>query len=33
VRKAASLLSPFGYVQLLWAAVLGGVVFGEVPDR
>lgn len=32
-RAAASLLSPFGYAQLLWAAVLGGVVFGEVPDR
>ena len=32
-RVAASLLAPFGYAQLLWAAVLGGVVFGEVPDR
>ena len=32
-RAPASLLSPFGYAQLLWAAVLGGLVFGEVPDR
>lgn len=32
-RAPASLLSPFGYAQLLWAAVLGGLVFGEIPDR
>jgi len=32
-RAPASLLAPFSYAQLLWAAVLGGVVFGEVPDR
>jgi len=32
-RAPASLLAPFGYAQLLWAAVLGGLVFGEVPDR
>lgn len=32
-RAPASLLAPFGYAQLLWAAVLGWLVFGEVPDR
>ena len=32
-RAPASLLAPFGYAQLLWAGVLGGLVFGEVPDR
>ena len=29
----ASILSPFIYTQLLWAATLGFVVFGDVPDR
>jgi drug/metabolite transporter (DMT)-like permease len=28
----ASMLAPLQYVQLLWAALLGGVVFGHVPD-
>ncbi len=28
----ASTLSPFGYVQLVWAIVAGIVVFGDVPD-
>jgi drug/metabolite transporter (DMT)-like permease len=28
----ASTLSPFGYVQLIWALVAGVVVFGNVPD-
>ena len=32
-RAPASLLAPFSYGQLLWAAALGGVVFGEAPDR
>jgi drug/metabolite transporter (DMT)-like permease len=27
----ASLISPFHYAQLLWAAVLGYLVFGDVP--
>jgi drug/metabolite transporter (DMT)-like permease len=27
----ASIISPFHYVQLVWASVLGYVVFGEVP--
>jgi drug/metabolite transporter (DMT)-like permease len=29
---AASIISPFHYVQLLWAAVVGYVVFGDVPS-
>ena len=29
----ASVLAPFFYVQLLWAAGLGFAVFGELPDR
>jgi drug/metabolite transporter (DMT)-like permease len=28
---AASIMSPFHYVQLIWAAVVGYVVFGDVP--
>lgn len=32
-RAPASVLAPFFYAQLLWAAVLGGLVFGEAPDR
>ncbi|MBX6321058.1 MAG: DMT family transporter [Rhodospirillaceae bacterium] len=28
----ASTLSPFGYVQLVWAILAGIVVFGDVPD-
>jgi drug/metabolite transporter (DMT)-like permease len=28
----ASVLAPFSYSQLLWATILGFVVFGEVPD-
>jgi drug/metabolite transporter (DMT)-like permease len=28
----ASLLAPFSYVQLVWACILGFLVFGEVPD-
>lgn len=29
----ASLLAPLNYLQLLWAGVLGWLVFGHVPDR
>ena len=28
----ASVLAPFSYIQLLWASILGFLVFGEVPD-
>ncbi len=28
----ASVLAPFSYTQLLWASILGFMVFGEVPD-
>ena len=28
----ASLLAPFGYTNLLWAAVLGIVMFNDIPD-
>jgi drug/metabolite transporter (DMT)-like permease len=31
-RAPASVLAPFFYAQLIWATVLGLVVFGEVPD-
>jgi len=29
---AASIISPFHYVQLIWAAALGYLVFGDVPS-
>jgi drug/metabolite transporter (DMT)-like permease len=29
----ASLLAPFVYTQIVWALVLGYLVFGDVPDR
>lgn len=32
-RAPASVLAPFFYLQLLWATLLGLVVFGELPDR
>ena len=32
-RAPASVLAPFFYAQLLWATLLGFLVFGEVPDR
>ena len=32
-RAPASVLAPFFYAQLLWATVLGFLVFGETPDR
>jgi drug/metabolite transporter (DMT)-like permease len=28
----ASLVAPFGYVSLIWAVILGYLVFGEQPD-
>lgn len=28
----ASLLAPFAYIQLLWIAILGVLVFGDFPD-
>ena len=28
----ASLIAPLGYTSLLWAVILGYLVFGEVPD-
>jgi len=30
--QPASTLSPFGYTQLIWVALLGYLVFGDVPD-
>ena len=32
-RAPASVLAPFFYTQLLWATLLGLLVFGETPDR
>ena len=29
----ASLLTPFTYVQMLWAVIYGYVIFGQLPDR
>ena len=29
----ASLLTPFSYLQMLWATLFGYVVFGQLPDR
>jgi drug/metabolite transporter (DMT)-like permease len=29
----ASLLTPFTYLQMLWATLLGYFVFGQLPDR
>jgi drug/metabolite transporter (DMT)-like permease len=28
----ASVLAPFAYIQLLWVAILGALVFGDFPD-
>jgi drug/metabolite transporter (DMT)-like permease len=28
----ASLLAPFDYTTLIWATILGFVVFGDLPD-
>jgi drug/metabolite transporter (DMT)-like permease len=32
-RANASFLAPFSYVQLVWATLLGYLVFGSLPDR
>ncbi len=32
-RASASFLAPFSYVQLVWATILGYLVFGSLPDR
>lgn len=32
-RANASFLAPFAYVQLVWATLLGYLVFGSLPDR
>lgn len=32
-RAPASVLAPFFYLQLLWATLLGFLLFGELPDR
>jgi drug/metabolite transporter (DMT)-like permease len=32
-HAAASVLAPFSYSQLIWATVLGFVVFGAIPDH
>jgi drug/metabolite transporter (DMT)-like permease len=31
--ERASVLSPFGYSELLWVTLLGFLVFGQLPDR
>ena len=31
-RAQASVLAPFGYLQLVWATALGYLVFGDFPD-
>jgi drug/metabolite transporter (DMT)-like permease len=31
-RAPASALTPFTYMQLVWAMVLGWIVFGDLPD-
>lgn len=32
-RATASFLAPFSYIQLVWATMLGYLVFGSLPDR
>ena len=32
-RAPASIVAPFFYAQLLWATLLGWIVFSEIPDR
>ncbi len=29
----ASLLTPFSYLQVVWATILGYAIFGQIPDR
>ena len=31
-RAPVSVIAPFGYTELFWAALLGAVVFGDLPD-
>jgi len=32
-RAPASALTPYGYIQLVWATLIGWIVFGAFPDR
>ena len=32
-RAPASVLAPFGFVQLVWVTILGYLVFGDIPDK
>jgi drug/metabolite transporter (DMT)-like permease len=32
MQAPASLLTPFTYLQMLWATLLGFFVFGQLPD-
>lgn len=32
-RAPASSLAPYGYVELIWAVLLGYVIFGDFPDQ
>lgn len=32
-RAPATVLAPFGYVQLVWVSILGYLVFGDFPDN
>ena len=32
-RAPAPIVAPFFYAQLLWATLLGWIVFSEIPDR
>ena len=29
----ASLMTPFTYVQMIWAVIYGYLIFGQLPDR
>ena len=31
-RAQASVLAPFGFIQLIWVTLAGYVVFGDFPD-
>ena len=33
MRASASLLAPFSYCSIVWAVLIGGVVFGTRPDQ
>jgi len=32
-RTAAATVSPFSYTAMIWATLLGYLVFGDLPDR